>query len=154
MKKLFLLTLFGVIYSIMLIIIFFPSAKENSFKIMMYYYMNQNEFNSLKDELLNQNYESMTLRKNNSLYELDINKEHSVISANELKKSYKNIATFIEKFDVEYIQKEKNNIIICFNSQINFAQNIVYFNNYNDYEWHYVDKKRKLKNKWYYVEED
>lgn len=70
-------------------------------------------------------------------------------------KKYKNLATFIEKFDVEYIQKEKNNIIINFNSQINFAQNIVYLNNYDDYEFrHEVDKKRKLKNKWYYIEGD
>ncbi len=155
MKKNFLLTLFAVIFSIIIIIMLLPSAKENSFKIMMYYYMNQNEFNNLKDELLNQDYKSIILRNNNSLYELDINKDHSVISANEFKKNYKNIAIFIEKFDVEYIQKEKNNIIINFNSQINFAQNIAYLNNYDDYEFrHRVDKKKKLKDKWYYTEEE
>lgn len=71
-----LLTLFGVIFSIILLVILFPSAKENSFKIMMYYYMNQNEFNSLKKELLNQDYDSMILTKNNSSYELNIDKNN------------------------------------------------------------------------------
>ena len=154
MKKIFLLTIFVIILSMILMIMFLPSPKENSFKIKMYYYMNQKEFNRLKDECLNQDYESMTLRKNKFVYELDMNKEHSVISTNELKKKNKNIATFLEKFNVEYIQKEKNNIIINFNSQINFAQNIVYLNNEDDYEFrHIVNKKKKLKNKWYYTEE-
>lgn len=155
MKKNFLLTLFGVIFSIVLLIILCPSAKENSFKIMMYYYMNQSEFNSLKKELLNQDYESMTLAKKHSSYELTIDKKKFVVGIDELKKNYKNIASFLEKFDIEYVQKEKNNIIINFNSQINFAQNIVYLNDFDDYEYrHNIEKKRKLKNNWYYIEGD
>ena len=155
MKKIFLLTLFGVIFSIVLFIILCPSAKENSFKIMMYYYMNQSEFNSLKKELLNQDYESMTLAKKHSSYELTIDKKQFVVGIDELKKNYKDIASFLEKFDIEYVQKEKDNIIINFNSQINFAQNIVYLNDFDDYEYrHNVEKKRKLKNNWYYIEGD
>lgn len=155
MKKNFLLTLLGITISIILILIVIPSSKVREFKIKMCYYINQTEFNTIKNDLLKEQYDVLVKKNDKNLYELTINNEKRIMNLDELKKKYKSIVPFIEKYNVIYIHKEGENIIINFNSGIGFAQNIVYLKNYNDFKFsHEINKKLKLKNLWYYIEED
>lgn len=155
MKKNFLLTLLGITISIILIFMVIPSSRAREFKIKRCYYINQTEFNTIKNDLLKEQDDILVQKSDGNLYKVTINNEKNIMNADEFKKIYKSIALFMEKYNVIYIHKEGENIIINFNSEISFAQNIVYLKDYNDYKFsHIINKKIKLNDLWYYIEEE
>lgn len=153
-NDLFKVTIFRILVilcaSATILFIILPSPKHNSIEFIMKYALNVKTFEDAKSELLSQKYESILLRKNKTSYSLFYNDKKQTLSDNKLKKTIE----LMENVNAEYIEKDKDNITVNFTSAINFAQNIVYEHNREDFMFnHIVSKQIKLKNNWYYVEE-
>ena len=153
-NDLFKVTIFRILVvlcaSATILFIILPSPKHNSMEFIMKYTLNVKTFEDAKSELLDQEYESILLRKNKTSYSLFYNDKKQTLSDNKLKKTIE----LMENVNAEYIEKDKDNITVNFTSAINFAQNIVYVHNREDFMFnHIVSKQIKLKNNWYYVEE-
>lgn len=66
---------------------------------------------------------------------------------------YQNTLNLINKFKLESVSQEYNNVSYQFNSMFNFAQKIVYIEDHEKYNWEYhVLFDENIRNKWYYVE--
>lgn len=157
-KNMFKVTLIStlIILCISLIILsfIFPPVKYNRNQLMVKYSINDEIFNDLKSELLNQQYEKILLRKENSSYILFYNDQKQELSNNEIKDILEKTIVLLDNTGAKYIKKEHNNIIVNFTSEINFAQNIVYLYDNNQYNFsHRIRRLVELDNKWYYIEE-
>lgn len=138
-RKMMLITIFStvliVILSLTALWFCVPHARKSQLNIIIKFYRNEELLKKTSEKFKDLKLEKICLKKEElSSTTVSYNEEQYSLKKNDIKE----LTTIIKKLDIQYISKEKQNIIINFNSQINFAQSIVYIKDISDFEYGHI----------------
>ena len=152
MKKRYVLVL--IVFVILLYLI--PSHRTNSIVIRFKYYKNAKAFEEVKKEMYKSDEDSIEISKDsdNNVFYIKIGNDKHAATSDDINYKYSECIKLMNNTNINYIQKDGNNIVINYYVWFNFAQEIVWMPDDKNFEHKYIIlKKTNLKNHWYYVEE-